>query len=89
VRTAVGAVQSGGRKMPFIRIVAYEGKEREKQVKAAEAVMAAAAEALGAPQSAFTVMYEDFPKDEWQAKVAEVEIEPKQDKIIIKSGELV
>ncbi|MDR1271456.1 MAG: tautomerase family protein [Clostridiales Family XIII bacterium] len=75
--------------MPLIQIKAYTGRDRETQIKASKAVMAAAAEAMGVPETAFTVIYEDFPKEEWQEKVADVEVAPREDKIVIKSGELV
>ena len=75
--------------MPFIHIRAYSGRDKETQLKAAQAVADAASAAMGAPKEAFTVIYEEFEKEEWQEKVYDKEVTPRKDKILILKGEVV
>ena len=72
--------------MPYIHIMAYEGRSKETQIKAAEAIIAAAAEAMDTPTAAFTILYEDCPKDDFQETFVKTEIEPRKDKIIYTKG---
>ena len=74
--------------MPFIHIRAYSGRDLETKKKAAQAIVKAASEAIGAPESAFTVVYEDVAPEVWQEKVATPIMEPLRDKILIDHGEL-
>jgi len=75
--------------MPFIRIYAYSGRDRETQIKAAEAIIKAASDAMGAPLSAFTVTYDEVDQELWQAEVVEAIIDPLKDKLLIDHGEVV
>lgn len=75
--------------MPFIHVRSYSGKDLESKKKAAEAIMKAASEAMGAPETAFTVVYEDIERDAWEKEVAQTVIEPLRDKIIIERGKTV
>ena len=51
--------------MPFIHIRAYSGREREDKEKLAQAIVTAASEAMGNPQTAYTVVYEDVDRETW------------------------
>ena len=72
--------------MPFIHIRAYKGRDDEAKRKAAEAIVRAASEAMGAPETAFTVAFEDVPKEDWEREVAQGIIEPLRDKLLIERG---
>jgi len=72
--------------MPFIHIRAYSGRDMETKKKAAEAIVKAASEAMGAPEAAFTVVYEDIEKDKWEVDVAQAIVEPLRDKMLIDHG---
>ena len=75
--------------MPFIHIRAYSGRSEEAKKKAAEAIMKAASEAMGAPESAFTIAYEDIDSAKWEEDVAKPIMEPLRDKTLIDHGKLV
>ena len=75
--------------MPFIHIRAYSGRDMEIKKKAAEAVMKAASEAMGAPETSFTIVYEDVERDNWEKDVAQPIMEPLHDKMLIYRGEKV
>ena len=75
--------------MPFIHVRAYSGRDMEVKKKAAQAMVKAASEAMGAPEAAFTVVYEDIERDSWENDVAKPILEPLRDKILIERGELV
>jgi len=72
--------------MPFIHIRAYSGRDMEIKKKAASAMVKAASEAMGAPETAFTVVYEDIAPDNWEKDVAQAIIEPLRDKMLIDHG---
>ena len=72
--------------MPFIHIMAYKGRDKETQIKAAEAIVAAAAETLGAAEELFTVVYEDLEPSDWQEKVTKAELDPRRDMVIYAGG---
>jgi phenylpyruvate tautomerase PptA (4-oxalocrotonate tautomerase family) len=80
--------KNGGSKMPFIHIRAYSGRDSETKKKAAQAIVKAASEAMGAPETAFTVVYEDYDRDVWENEVAQPIIEPLRDKMLIDHGKL-
>ena len=73
--------------MPFIHIYAYSGRDAEAKKKAAESILKAASEAMGRPESTFTVVYEDVDREDWETKVARDIIEPLRDKMLIDHGE--
>lgn len=73
--------------MPFIHVRSYTGRDMETKKKAAEAIVKAASEAMGAPESAFTVVYEDVDKEVYSEKVGPV-IESLRDKMLIEHGKL-
>ena len=74
--------------MPFIHIRAYSGRDMEAKKQAAQSIMKAASESMGAPESAFTVVYEDVARDAWEREVEQPIIEPLRDKMLIDHGKL-
>ena len=74
--------------MPFIHIRAYSGRDMETKKKTAQAIVKAASEAMGVPETAFTVVYEEHERDAWEKTVAQPIIEPLRDKILIDHGKL-
>ena len=75
--------------MPFIHMYAYSGRDVETQQKVAEAVVKAASEVMGAPETAFTVVYEEFGRETWEENVQKPILDPLSDKIIYKGGKIV
>jgi Uncharacterized protein, 4-oxalocrotonate tautomerase homolog len=75
--------------MPFIHIRSYSGRDLDSKKAAAQAIVKAASEAMGAPETAFTVVYEDIERESWEKDVAQTILAPLQDKIIINHGEVV
>ena len=74
--------------MPYINIYAYSGRTEEVKKKTAQAIVKAASEAIGAPQTAFTVFFNDVDKENWDAQIEPI-FEPLKDKMLIEDGELV
>ena len=74
--------------MPFIHIRAYAGRDIEVKKKAAQAIVKAASEAMGAPETSFTVVYEEFEKEKWEQEVGKPIMEPLKDKMLIDHGKL-
>ena len=74
--------------MPFIHVRAYSGRDMETKKKAAQAMVKAASEAMGAPETAFTVVYEDIEKEAWDESVGKTIIEPLRDKMLIDHGKV-
>ena len=72
--------------MPLIHVRAFSGRDLEIKKKAAEAMMKAASEAMGAPETSFTVIYEDVEREAWEEQVTKPVIEPLRDKMIIERG---
>jgi len=72
--------------MPFIHVRAYSGRDIETKKKLAQALVKAASEAMGAPETAFTVVYEDVERDAWEKEVLQPVIEPLRDKMLIDHG---
>ena len=72
--------------MPFIHIMAYEGRDKATQIKVAEAIIEAAAEAMDAPKTAFTILYEDCAPEAFQETFIKTEVDPRRDKIIYTKG---
>ena len=72
--------------MPFIHVRAYSGRDAEAKKKAAQAIVKAASESMGAPETAFTVVYEDIEKENWEKDVAQAIIEPLRGKMLIDHG---
>ena len=75
--------------MPFIHVRAYKGRDMETKKKAAEAMVKAASEAMGAPLNAFTLVYEDIEPDTWESTIGKPIMEPLRDKMLIERGETV
>ena len=71
--------------MPFIHVYAYSGRDKEAKQKMAQAMVKAASEAIGAPETAFTVAYQDVDKELWEKETKPI-VDALQDKIIIKQG---
>lgn len=74
--------------MPFIHIRAYSGRDLDTKKKAAQAIVKTASEVLGAPESTFTVVYEDIEREAWDRDVAQPIMEPLRDKMLIDHGKL-
>jgi len=72
--------------MPFIHVRAYSGKDMETKKKTAMAIVKAASEAMGAPEAAFTVAYEETDREDWEKEVAKPIIEPLRSKLLIDHG---
>lgn len=72
--------------MPFIHVRAYKGRDDTTKMKAAEAIVKAASEAMNTPETAFTVVFEDIEKENWEKDVAIPVIEPLRGKILIDKG---
>ena len=75
--------------MPFIHVRAYSGRDMETKKKAAMAMVKAASEAMGAPETAFTVVYEEFEKENWEKEVGKPIMEPLRNKMLVDHGKLV
>ena len=75
--------------MPFIHVYAYSGRDLETKKKAAQAMVKAASEAMGAPEAAFTVIYEDIEKENWETDVVKPIIEPLRGNMLIDHGKAV
>ena len=75
--------------MPFIHVRAYSGRDLDTKKKAASAIVKAASETMGVPETAFTMVYEDVDRDVWEKEVVETIIEPLRDKMLIEHGKLV
>ena len=74
--------------MPFIHIRTYSGRDLEEKKKISQAIVKSASEIMGAPETAFTVVFEDFEREVWQEEVVQPIIEPLRDKILIDHGKL-
>ena len=72
--------------MPFIHLYARSGRDIDTKKKTAEALVKAASEVMGAPETAFTVVYEDIDGDAWEKDIKQTVIEPLRDKILIEGG---
>jgi len=72
--------------MPFIHVYAYKGRDLETKKKAAAAMVKAASEAMGAPETAFTVVYDDVDKEAWEKDIKQAIIDPLRDKMLIDHG---
>ena len=72
--------------MPFIHVRAYSGRTTEIKQAAAQAIVKAASEAMGAPESTFTLVYEDIEREDWPKGIAQDIIEPLRDKMLIDHG---
>ena len=75
--------------MPFIHVYAWTGRDQEVKKATAQSLVKSASAAMGAPEEAFTVIYEDVDKDAWEEQVQKAIIEPRKDKVIIDKGTLV
>ena len=72
--------------MPLIHVRAFSGRDMEIKKKAAEAMVKAASEAMGAPETSFTVIYEDVEREVWEEQVMKPVVEPLRDKMIVERG---
>ena len=75
------------RKSVFIHVYAYSGRDPETKKNAALAMVKAASETMGAPETAFTVVYEDVEREAWEKDIKQDLIEPLRDKLLIEHGE--
>ena len=75
--------------MPFIHVRAWPGRDEDTKKKAAEAIVKSASESMGAPESAFTLIYEDVEREKWETDVVQTIIEPLRDKVFIDHGKSV
>jgi len=72
--------------MPLITVKMWTGRSEEMKKTAADAILQAAVEAMGAPATSFTIIMEDVPKEDWEEQVVKPEIEPKADLVYIREG---
>ena len=72
--------------MPLIHVRAFSGRDLETKKKAAEAMIKAASEAMGAPETSFSVIYEDVEREAWEEQVTKPVIEPLRDQMLIERG---
>ena len=72
--------------MPYVAIKSNP-KDEETKKKLVERINQAVMEVCGVPQQAVTITYEEFPKEEWQEKVVQAQVEPIKDKLYINKGE--
>jgi phenylpyruvate tautomerase PptA (4-oxalocrotonate tautomerase family) len=79
-------VKQGGYGMPFIHVYAYSGRDLETKKKAATAIVKTASEAMGAPEAAFTVVFQDVEREAWEKNVKQAVIDPLRDKMLIDHG---
>ena len=74
--------------MPFIHVRSYAGRDKETKQKTAQAMVKAASEVMGAPETAFTVVFEDINRDTWEAESKPI-MDQLRDKIVLQQGKLV
>ena len=74
--------------MPFIHICAYSGRTMEVKKSAVEAIVKAASEAMNAPETAFTVAFQEVEKEKWDEEVGDPIVKPLSDKVLYKQGKL-
>ena len=72
--------------MPFIHVRAHSGRDLEAKKKMAQAIVKAAADSTGLPETAFTLAYDDIEPAKWEKDVAEAIVEPMRDKVLINLG---
>ena len=72
--------------MPFIHIRAYSGRDEEMKRKAAEAIVKAAADAMDIPATAFSLVYEDINKVDWENGGSDLVVDPLRDMLLIEHG---
>ena len=75
--------------MPFIHVYAMSGRDMETKKKAAQAIVKAASEAMSAPETSFTLVYEEVEREDWKKDITQALVEPLRDKLLIERGELV
>ena len=75
--------------MPFIHIYAHSGKDQETKIKVAQDIVKVFSETIGAPESVFTVAFEDVQPEAWEKDVVQAIVEPLGDKVLIKRGKMV
>ena len=71
--------------MPYIAIRAWP-KDDETKKRLVEKINDAVIEAVGCPPEAVTISLEEIPRERWEDEVVKTEIEPKADKLMIRSG---
>jgi len=76
--------------MPLIHIYAYAGKDLAAKQATAQAIVKAASAAWGAPESAFTVAFQDIDRETWEQESKPI-LEPLRanNQVVIDHGELV
>ena len=72
--------------MPYIAIKAWP-KDEETKKRLVEKINEAVLEVVGCPPQAVTITLEEFSPEEWEEQVVKAEIEPRSDKLMIRSGE--
>jgi len=72
--------------MPLIHVYAYSGRDMETKRKTAHALVKTASEVMGAPESSFTVVYEECERENWDRDIVQPIIEPLRDKWLIRRG---
>ena len=72
--------------MPYISVKSFP-KDEETVKKVVDQINELFLKEWGCPPQAITISYEEVAKEDWAEKVAKVEIEPNEDKMMIRSGE--
>ena len=72
--------------MPHVIIKMYTGRTPEQKRAAAKAAAGAVVDSLGVDPTGLTVDIQDFSKDEWQEKVVDKDIKPREQELIIRYG---
>ncbi len=71
--------------MPYIAVKAWP-KDEETKKRLADRLNQAVLDVVGCPPEAVTITMEEFAPEEWEEKVVKAEIEPRADKLMIRSG---
>ena len=73
--------------MPLITVKMHSGRTKEERNKLADDLFQAIQDSLGVPARAVTVDIQEVPKEEWEEKVANVEMYPRQEQLYYLRGE--
>ena len=71
--------------MPYIAIKGYP-KDEETKKKIVDEINELFIKHWGCPPEAISISVEEFPPEEWEEKVVKPEMDNKQDKMMILSG---
>ena len=72
--------------MPTVIVKMHSGRSAEAKSKLADDLFHLIPEVLGVDPSAVTVDIQETPKEEWDAKIKSVEIDPRKDQMYYLAG---